>query len=573
VSVDGAHDSGMKIWFSQDVLVEGGYVRGTTGDGYQIQGSADQPTSNVTFRNVQSVQNGKDGFVVPAANSEITHLIFDRTRSSGNGTVSNGDGYDVRGSANVPSPTPIIHFLDAEGSSNHLTGFKVWSSARFENVYAANNTGAGLAMGRRSGVTQTAITVVNSTVRANGSPQVSVSSAGVSLEFHNSLVTGSSSEMLQYVKTYTDAVNKSGGAAVDWRHDLVSRTGSGGTIVKYFDRTGTQRTCTSAQNNLPGCDATGDCDYDLAVTVDEITKMTNIALGNAPLSDCYQGDHDGDGSITIDELITAVSIAQTDDAHESTVTGAPTFQATPTNQPTPANSLTPAPGDRHLASGSAGANAGVSPTTFGVPVCRAQSCDADSHARPDSTSYDIGAYEGTGSQSRDSTCLNLGVGQCVSGGALASSGVGSDLAIGVKSLCPGHIVALPLTLSTVDVVGGLQVDIRYDPTTFSVPSPESACRMATSGYRGQVLTSLVPERAATHGVLRVIVADLVNNSARLVDGTTLMCVFKTLSAATTGTYPFMPQNLIVSSPDGRRLQATMGEGAVSISSACNALSR
>ena len=108
VSVDGAHDSGIKIQRSQNVLVEDGYVRGVIGDGYQIRGSTSQPTSNITFRNVQSVENGVDGFVVPRTSSEVQNLVFDRTRASGNGTVENGDGYDVRGSASVPSPTPGV---------------------------------------------------------------------------------------------------------------------------------------------------------------------------------------------------------------------------------------------------------------------------------------------------------------------------------------------------------------------------------------------------------------------------------------------------------------------------------
>ncbi|HEX7408039.1 MAG TPA: hypothetical protein VF515_10380, partial [Candidatus Binatia bacterium] len=45
------------------------------------------------------------------------------------------------------------------------------------------------------------------------------------------------------------------------------------------------------------------------VTVDEILTMVNIALGNAPVSDCEAGDGNGDHQITVDEILTAVNYA------------------------------------------------------------------------------------------------------------------------------------------------------------------------------------------------------------------------------------------------------------------------
>ncbi len=37
--------------------------------------------------------------------------------------------------------------------------------------------------------------------------------------------------------------------------------------------------------------------------------MVNIALGNAPLNDCLAGDVNGDGEITIDEILAALRYA------------------------------------------------------------------------------------------------------------------------------------------------------------------------------------------------------------------------------------------------------------------------
>jgi hypothetical protein len=45
------------------------------------------------------------------------------------------------------------------------------------------------------------------------------------------------------------------------------------------------------------------------VTVDEILTMVNIALGNAPVTTCEAGDANGDGQITVDEILAAVNDA------------------------------------------------------------------------------------------------------------------------------------------------------------------------------------------------------------------------------------------------------------------------
>jgi hypothetical protein len=53
----------------------------------------------------------------------------------------------------------------------------------------------------------------------------------------------------------------------------------------------------------------GDCDGDGNVTVDEIVRLVSIALGTATLDTCPAGDGDGSGSITVDEIVTAVTNA------------------------------------------------------------------------------------------------------------------------------------------------------------------------------------------------------------------------------------------------------------------------
>lgn len=53
----------------------------------------------------------------------------------------------------------------------------------------------------------------------------------------------------------------------------------------------------------------GDCNGDGMVTVDEIVRIVSIALGTANIDTCLAADIDGSGSVTVDEIVTAVSNA------------------------------------------------------------------------------------------------------------------------------------------------------------------------------------------------------------------------------------------------------------------------
>ena len=55
------------------------------------------------------------------------------------------------------------------------------------------------------------------------------------------------------------------------------------------------------------CD--GDCNDDRSVAVDEIVLGVRVALGDAPLGDCQAMDADGDGAVTVNDLLAAVTHA------------------------------------------------------------------------------------------------------------------------------------------------------------------------------------------------------------------------------------------------------------------------
>ena len=85
--------------------------------------------------------------------------------------------------------------------------------------------------------------------------------------------------------------------------------------------TATQAPPTSTQTSPPSTDTPvvstttpvppclGDCNGDGTVTIDELNRGVNIALGGIPLDQCPAFYRNGDGGVTIDELIAAVNNA------------------------------------------------------------------------------------------------------------------------------------------------------------------------------------------------------------------------------------------------------------------------
>lgn len=66
-------------------------------------------------------------------------------------------------------------------------------------------------------------------------------------------------------------------------------------------------TATPTATTAPPC--AGDCDGNGDVTVDELVKGVNIALGSTELVACPAFDADGAGSVTVDEVVAAVNRA------------------------------------------------------------------------------------------------------------------------------------------------------------------------------------------------------------------------------------------------------------------------
>jgi len=68
-----------------------------------------------------------------------------------------------------------------------------------------------------------------------------------------------------------------------------------------------QVTTTAFMRDTTAC--AGDCNGDGVVTIDELITSVNVALGVADLQECPVVDANGDGAVTVDELIAAVASA------------------------------------------------------------------------------------------------------------------------------------------------------------------------------------------------------------------------------------------------------------------------
>jgi hypothetical protein len=77
-----------------------------------------------------------------------------------------------------------------------------------------------------------------------------------------------------------------------------------------FDRLFTSRNRDMADlRQIGGPTLLGDCNRNKQVTVDEVIRGVNIALGNSPVSECLPFDRSGDGEVRIPELIAGVNNA------------------------------------------------------------------------------------------------------------------------------------------------------------------------------------------------------------------------------------------------------------------------
>jgi hypothetical protein len=78
--------------------------------------------------------------------------------------------------------------------------------------------------------------------------------------------------------------------------------------------------CSSLVAWRAGAVCVGDCNNDGEVTIDDILRGVNLALGSGDLSLCSSIDRDGSGEVTVDEIVAAVNAALSSCPIEATPT-------------------------------------------------------------------------------------------------------------------------------------------------------------------------------------------------------------------------------------------------------------
>jgi hypothetical protein len=86
---------------------------------------------------------------------------------------------------------------------------------------------------------------------------------------------------------------------------------------------------------------TGDCNGDGVVSIDELVNGVNILLDNMPVTRCSACDRDGNGTVSVDEVIDAVRSSLNGCPATPTPTPTPTLTPTLTPSVTPSPSTTP----------------------------------------------------------------------------------------------------------------------------------------------------------------------------------------------------------------------------------------
>lgn len=114
-----------------------------------------------------------------------------------------------------------------------------------------------------------------------------------------------------------------------WDGSTDSNLGTVSISVSDLPATATPTATETPAANGPPC--VGDCNGDGAVTIDELITGTNIALGSLPLTRCTALDANADEQITVNELVIAVN---------ATLNGC-SIGTTPTATPLPTNTMLP----------------------------------------------------------------------------------------------------------------------------------------------------------------------------------------------------------------------------------------
>jgi len=369
----------------------GNSAAGTTGGGGGIGNSGTLTVTNSTFSSNNSAGGGGAIGISSTGTATVTNSTFSDNGSAG--TTAGGGGVGNSGMLRVTNSTFSGNRADYDGGGIGSSGAATVTNSTFSGNSSASTTGGGGGIGNGGTLTVTNSTfsgnradydgggigssgtgtVTNSTFSGNSAVHGGGIAAGATLTVTNTIVakstsggnctgsvtdgghniddgttcgftgtgctttTGSSFCNTNPVLDPTGLQNNGGptqtialctgpgapsagctGAspAIDAGDESVCSTTTGTAPVDNLDQRGFVRPGAGAVNCSVGAfeansasPCVGDCNGNGQVTVDEILTMVNIALGNTPVTTCEAGDANHDGEITVDEILTAVNNA------------------------------------------------------------------------------------------------------------------------------------------------------------------------------------------------------------------------------------------------------------------------
>lgn len=167
----------------------------------------------------------------------------------------------------------------------------------------------------------------------------------------------------------------------------------------------------------PAPTCVGDCAGNGTVTIEDLISGVNVALGFQPLSACSAIDGNGDGSASVDELVRAVTAALGGCPATPTATDVPTMAdtATATLTSTPPPTETPTASDTLTATPTVTSTLeptfdGPTPTATPTPTAVSRFCDLPGSVQ--STGPGIAIVRGGAASSPALNFLHLPVGFC-----------------------------------------------------------------------------------------------------------------------------------------------------------------
>jgi hypothetical protein len=276
----------------------------------------------------------------------------------------------------------------------------------------------------------------------------------------------------------------------------------------------------------------GDCNGNGQVTVNELIQMVNIALGNADISVCNAGDANGEGVITVNEIITAVNSALSGCVGQACDPNNPGACASGfcTNNVCCDEASCINPVDRCDITGSAGV---CSP-----PLQKGDACVKDTDCEdPLLCACDPLSHQLACSYPSPTAAPIL-------------------ISVGSARGVPGGAASVTVSLATCrESVVATRNDIIFDATALSV----SGC--AVNASIGKTLTSSL----VAAGTVRVFV-QAGQNLSPIPDGPVYSCTFQVAQFAVPTSYPLGVQNPIAFDAAGTRLPFVGGKnGSINVS--------